>query len=139
MRFLKFTLIAILTLNNLSCQKDSINDKLNVCLKEPKFHSWFKICEKEIDTICIYDNTKKIDNFIPIKLSCNKVLTSQKSSIKIDLNVYDENNTDKIVLFKYEVKTGIHKLYFLNILNNANMTFELNSENKIVNHYTGFY
>jgi hypothetical protein len=139
MKKIKLTLLAFLVFVSLNAQKKSLNEKLIACMNEPKFQSWFRICEKEIDTIYIYDNTQRFINFEPIKISCNKILVAKKSSIKIDVNIFNPNNTDKIVLYNYEVKKGIHSLHFLNILSNSNMVLEINSENKIVNYSTGSF
>lgn len=139
MKKIKLIFICFFVLSNLIAQKKTLNDKLITCLNEPKFQSWFSICEKEIDTVYIYDNTKKFDNFKPIKTKCNKVLKIQSSSIKIDVNIYNPNNTDKIVLYNYEKRKGTYKIYFLNILNNANMIIELNSANQVISYSTGIF
>jgi hypothetical protein len=136
---LKFILISFLALN-LNAQKKSVeNDKLIACLSEPKFLSWFNICKKESDTIYIYNNVKKFENFISTKTSCGKLLVLQKSSIEINVDKGILNCGDKIVLYKYEVKNGKCKLSFLNICSNANMVIELNSKNKVINCSTGFF
>ena len=139
MKKIKLILLAFLMFGNLNAQKKSLNEKLIACLNEPKFQSWYRLCEKEIDTIYIYDNTQRFINFEPIKISCNKILVVEKSSIKIDVNVYNPKNTDKIVLYNYEVKKGIHCLHFLNVLSNSNMVLELNSKNEIVNYFVGTF
>lgn len=139
MKKIKLLLLAFLVFGHMNAQKSSHNEKLIACINEPKFQSWYRLCEKEIDTIYIYDNTQRFINFEPIKISCNKILVVEKSSIKIDVNVYNPNNTDKIVLYNYEIKKGIHSLHFLNLLTNQNMVLEINSKNKIVNYITGTF
>lgn len=139
MRKLKLILISFLTLN-LNAQKKPVeNDKLIACLSEPKFLSWFNICGKETDTVYIYNNIEKFENFTSTKVSCGKLLILEKSSFEINVDKAIPNCGDKIVLYKYEVIKGRSKLSFLNICSNAHIVIELNSKNKVVNYSTGIF
>ncbi len=136
---LKFILISFLALNLNAQKKSSENDKLIACLSEPKFLSWFNICKKETNTVYIYNNTEKFENFNLTETYCGKLLVLQKSSFEINVDKGIPNCGDKIVLYKYEVEKGKCKLSFLNICSNAHMVIELNSKNKVINYSTGIF
>lgn len=136
---LKFILIYFLALNVNAQKKYVENDKLIACFSEPKFLSWFNICEKEKDTVYIYNNIEKFENFASIKTSCDKLLIVEKSSFEINVDKGIPNCGDKIVLYKYEVKKGKTKLSFLNICSNKHMVIELNTKNKVIDYSTGIF
>ena len=139
MRKLKLILLSFLAFN-LNAQKKAVeNEKLIACLNEPKFLSWFDICRKENDTVYIYDNIGKFENFTSTNVTCGKLVMLKKSSLEINVNRSNLNCDDKIVVYKIEIIKGKSKLSFINICTNAQMVIELDSKNKVVNYSTGIF
>lgn len=141
---MKITAITFITLVYLcfSCstykQLDN-NSRLLNTIKNEKFKTFFKLCNKKNNEILIYNNLSDFKDSLSLNLDCNKTILILKSDIKVDVNSSSRVRDSKIILYQYDIIGNKYKLSFIETASNTTLTMTFDKMNKLISSNIGAF